>query len=359
MRRATGLLMDGDKPVGGQWNFDHDNRKRAPKGLAFPPPDIHPPDSVTKAVIGLVQARFVGHFGEVEGFSLPVTRAGARLRLDRFVRHALPRFGDYQDAMVDGEDLLFHAWLSPAMNCGLLGAREVCDAAVAAYHAGHAPLNAVEGFVRQILGWREYIRGIYWRQGPDYVRSNMLRATRPLPDFYWTGDTDMRCLAQAVSNTRRNAYAHHIQRLMVLGNFAMLAGVDPKAVSDWFLVVYADAYEWVEVPNVIGMSQHADGGLLGSKPYAAGGAYIDRMSDHCGTCRYNVKTRSAADSCPFNALYWHFLDRHRDRFARNPRMANMYRTWDRMDAEARAQTIEKASIFLETLKPADNRWNPA
>jgi deoxyribodipyrimidine photolyase-related protein len=356
MRRRTGLLMRDGKPEGGQWNYDHDNRKRAPKGLRFPGALTHVPDEDTRAVFALVDARFDGHFGDVEPFGLPVTRAQALASLDHFVCHALPHFGDYQDAMVDGEDLLFHSWLSPAMNCGLLLPREVCDAAEAAYRAGHAPLNAVEGFIRQILGWREYVRGIYWHQGPEYPQRNMLRATRSLPDFYWTGETDMRCLADAVSNTRRNAYAHHIQRLMVLGNFAMLAGVDPQAVADWFLVVYADAYEWVEAPNVVGMSQHADGGLLGSKPYAAGGAYIDRMSDHCGKCRYDVKARTGPDACPFNALYWDFLARHRERFERNPRMANMYRTWDRFAPEVQRDIRDQTAAFLGRLQPAGPGW---
>ncbi len=356
VRRGTGLLMDGDEPAGGRWNFDAENRKRPPKGLAYPAPLRFAPDAVTREVLELVAARFADHFGELEPFGLPVTRADARAALDWFVAMALPRFGDFQDAMVDGEDLLFHALLSPAINLGLLTPREVCEAAEAAYRRGDAPLNAVEGFIRQILGWREYVRGVYWQSGPGYMRENALGHTRSLPDFYWTGETDMRCLAEAVSNTRRNAYAHHIQRLMLLGNFALLAGVDPAAVSDWFLVVYADAYEWVEAPNVIGMSQFADGGRLGSKPYVSSGAYIDRMSDHCGKCRHDVKQRTGPDACPFNALYWDFLDRHRDRFESNPRMSAMYRNWDRFGEAEQASVRESAAAFLESLKPAEPGW---
>ena len=357
MRRSSGLLMEADgKPAGGQWNFDAENRKRAPKGLSFPPPLRFAPDAVTREVLDLVAARFGDHFGELAPFGLPVTRADALAALDWFVGVALPRFGDFQDAMVDGEDVLFHAWLSPAINLGLLTPREVCEAAEAAYRRGDAPLNAVEGFVRQILGWREYVRGVYWQSGPDYMTENALGHTRPLPEFYWTGETDMRCLGDAVSNTRRNAYAHHIQRLMLLGNFALLAGVDPAEVSDWFLVVYADAYEWVEAPNVIGMSQFADGGRLGSKPYVSSGAYIDRMSDHCGTCRYDVKQRTGTEACPFNALYWTFIDRHRERFEPNPRMSAMYRNWDRFGEAEQAAVRASAAGFLDALKPAAPGW---
>jgi deoxyribodipyrimidine photolyase-related protein len=257
---------------------------------------------------------------------------------------------------VTGQDWLYHSWLSPALNLGLLTPLEVAQAAADAYAAGSVPLNAAEGFIRQIIGWREYVRGYYWLEMPDVAAANALEATRPLPDFYWTGDTQMLCLAEAVRNTRDNAYAHHIQRLMVLGNFAMLAGVRPQDVADWFLVVYADAYEWVELPNVIGMSQHADGGRLATKPYAGGGAYIDRMSDHCGKCRYDVKKKVGPDACPFNALYWDFLARHERLFGRNHRMANMYATWNRMKPEVRDAYRASAQAFLATLVPAAKGW---
>jgi len=356
MRRRHAVLMDGDEPVGGQWNYDRDNRKVPPRGLNYPAPPDFTPDAITREVLALVADRFAGHFGDLDGFAWPVTRTQALAALDHFIAVSLPAFGDYQDAMIDGQDLLYHSALSVAMNCGLLSPREAIDAAEATYRAGTAPLNAVEGYVRQILGWREYVRGLYWLDMPGFAEANALEATRPLPDFYWTAETDMRCLHVAVDQTRRKAYAHHIQRLMVLGNFALLAGVEPQAISDWFLVVYADAYEWVELPNVIGMSQYADDGRLGSKPYAAGGAYINRMSDHCGRCRYDVKAKTGPDACPFNALYWDFLARHEDRFRGNPRLRNVYRNWDRMSGERQAEYRASAAAFLATLEPAAPGW---
>ena len=272
------------------------------------------------------------------------------------MRTALPDFGTYQDVMVTGQDWLYHSWLSPALNLGLLTPLEVATAAARAYAAGDVPLNSAEGFIRQVIGWREYVRGYYWMEMPEVAGANALEADRPLPGFYWTGDTDMLCVAEAVRNTRDHAYAHHIQRLMVLGNFAMLAGVRPQEVADWFLVVYADAYEWVELPNVIGMSQHADAGRLATKPYAGGGAYINRMSDHCRSCRFDVKQKTGAGACPFNALYWDFLARHERRFRRNRRMTNAYSGWDRMSPEVRAATRASAAAFLETLEPPEGDW---
>ncbi|WCT74454.1 cryptochrome/photolyase family protein [Sphingomonas naphthae] len=357
MRRKTGLLMTADgQPEGGQWNLDKDNRAPPKHGLNYPEPMHFAPDETTRDVIALVAERFAGHFGRLEKFALPVTAGQARRALAHFVRTALPDFGTYQDAMVTGQDWLYHSWLSPALNLGLLTPLEVAGAAARAYHAGDVPLNAAEGFIRQIIGWREYVRGYYWMEMPDVAAANALGATRPLPEFYWTGETDMLCLAEAIRNTRDHGYAHHIQRLMVLGNFAMLAGVRPQDVADWFLVVYADAYEWVELPNVIGMSQHADAGRLATKPYAGGGAYIDRMSDHCGRCRYDVKQKVGPDACPFNALYWDFLARHERRFRRNRRMVHMYSNWDRMKPEVRDAYRANASAFLDTLEPAAVGW---
>ncbi|RYD64683.1 MAG: cryptochrome/photolyase family protein [Sphingomonadales bacterium] len=357
MRRRTGLLMSDGKPVGGQWNFDKDNRDTPPRGLNYPAPTRFVPDAITHEVLGLVAASFGMHFGDLEPFGLPVTRAQALQALDHFIATALPDFGRYQDAMIAGQDYLYHSSLSLCLNIGLLGPVEVCEAAVRAFEAGAAPINSVEGFVRQIIGWREYIRGMYWWDMPQFASRNALEARRPLPDFYWTGDTDMRCLAESVAQTRREAYAHHIQRLMVLGNFALLAGVEPQAISDWFLVVYFDAYEWVELPNVIGMSQFADGGVIASKPYVSSGAYIDRMSDYCGRCRYDVKRKTGEDACPFNALYWDFLARHEQRFRGNPRMRNMYASWDRFSDDRRAEYRESARAFVGTLAPASAGWS--
>lgn len=357
MRRKTGLLMTSNgQPEGGQWNLDKDNRAPPKRGLNYPEPMHFTPDEITTEVMALVEERFAGHFGRLDTFSLPVTTAQAHRALTHFVRTALPDFGTYQDAMVTGQDWVYHSWLSPALNLGLLTPLEVAQAAAQAYATGDAPLNAAEGFIRQVIGWREYVRGYYWMEMPDVADANALGATRPLPEFYWTGETDMLCVGEAVRNTRDHGYAHHIQRLMVLGNFAMLAGVLPQDVADWFLVVYADAYEWVELPNVLGMSQHADGGRLATKPYAGGGAYINRMSDHCGRCRYDVKQKTGPDACPFNALYWDFLARHERRFRRNRRMVQMYANWDRMAPEQRDAFRASATAFLDTIEPAAKGW---
>jgi deoxyribodipyrimidine photolyase-related protein len=349
MRRETGLLMDGDEPEGGRWNFDAENRKRLPASVKPPPRRRFEPDAVTRAVIDLVAARFPDHFGDLEPFGWAVTRADALAALDHFVKDALPRFGDYQDAMKAGDGFLFHAILSPYLNCGLLTAREVCVAAERAYRRGSVPLNAAEGFIRQILGWREYVRGIYWLRMPAYAETNALGAARRLPWFYWSGETDMNCLANVVDDTRRQAYAHHIQRLMVTGNFALLAGIAPAEIEAWYLAVYADAYEWVELPNVHGMVMFADGGLLASKPYAASGAYIDRMSDYCGPCRYDPKVKLGPDACPFNYLYWNFLIENRAKLARNPRMGMPYRTLDAMTDARRDEIAKAAKDFLDGL----------
>ena len=349
MRRKTGLLMEGDQPAGGKWNYDHDNRKPAPGDIGFNGPLRHRPDAGTEAVLTLVASRFAGNFGTLDPFWFATDRDGALAALDHFIAHALPRFGDFQDAMLDGNRFLYHSVISMYLNAGLLGWREICEAAEGAWRSGKAPLNAVEGFVRQIIGWREFMRGIYFRQGPDYTRMNALGHDRKLPEFYWTADTAMRCVSRAVEQTRDEAYAHHIQRLMVTGNFALLAGIDPHQVHEWYLAVYADAYEWVEAPNVIGMSQFADGGIVGSKPYVSGGNYINKMSDYCKGCSYEVGEKSGDKACPFNYLYWAFLHRHRDRFGRNQRMAQMYRTWMAMSDDRRQASLDSADAFLARL----------
>ena len=346
MRRKTGLMMDGDKPAGGQWNFDHDNRKPATSDMFRTAPLRFVPDAVTEEVLALVGARFGNNFGKLHPFGWATDRAGALRALDHFIIHALPTFGDYQDAMLSADPVLSHALLSPYLNIGLLSPIEVCQRAETAWRAGDVPINAAEGFIRQIIGWREFVRGIYFQHGPDYAAQNGLGHSRDLPALYWGAPTKMNCLSHAVGQTRDLAYAHHIQRLMVTGNFALLAGVDPGHVHDWYLAVYIDAFEWVEAPNTIGMSQHADGGVLGSKPYVSSGAYIDRMSDYCKNCAYSVKEKAGPNACPFNLLYWHFLIRHRDRFAANPRMAQMYRVWDKMEGGHKSRVIDDATSFL-------------
>jgi len=350
MRRKTGWLMTGDKPQGGRWNYDAENREQLPPSLSLPPARRFDPDATTRDVMTLVQKRFADHFGDLDAFGWAVTREDALEALHHFITTCLPQFGDYQDAMKAGQDFLFHSILSPYINIGLLSPQEVCEAVLAAYHQDSAPLPAVEGFIRQILGWREYVRGVYWMKMPDYAQTNFLNAERPLPDFYWTGETDLKCLRETIEATRRNAYAHHIQRLMITGNFALLTGIAPDQVEEWYLCVYADAFEWVELPNTHGMALHADGGLLGSKPYAASGAYINRMSDYCDGCAYDPKIKLGPKACPFNYLYWYFLMVNQAHLKPNPRMALPYATLARMTAERRQQITQNAEQFLNRLE---------
>lgn len=351
MRQRYNILMEGGKPAGGQWNYDAENRKPPEdSGMFRSTPLFFKPDEITQDCLQLVAARFAHHFGDLEPFHFAVTRAQAREVLAHFIRERLPLFGDYQDAMQQGNPWMYHSFLSAYINSGLLDVREVVAAAEDAYRAGKVPLNAAEGFIRQIIGWREYVRGIYWMEMPDYAEKNALGATRKLPWFYWSGDTRMNCLKQCVSETRENAYAHHIQRLMVLGNFALLAGIDPKDVNEWFLVVYADAYEWVEMPNVSGMILFADGGYLASKPYAASGAYINKMSDYCRGCAYSPDKKQGPDACPFNYLYWDFLLRNQSKLKGNPRLSMPYSTLGKMDAARKEQITADAKAFLDGLE---------
>ena len=356
MRRETGLLMDCGKPVGGQWNYDADNRQPPKQGLTVPPRPLFAPDEITQDVIALVNDRFADHFGTLDAFGWPVTRGEAEQAADAFFAERLEQFGPYQDAMVHGQDDLFHSMLSTSINLGLLDPLDLCRRAERAYHDGKAPLNSVEGFIRQIIGWREYVRGFYWHFMPGLAEANELAAARPLPEFYWTGETDMRCLADCVRSTRNNAHAHHIQRLMVLGNFALLAGIEPQQVADWFLVVYADAYDWVELPNVAAMILYADGGRLATKPYAASGNYINKMSNYCRDCAYSPAKKTGDGACPFNPLYWHFMDRHRDRLEKNHRIGRIYATWDRMGEDKQRAYLESAQAILDSLEPAQPGW---
>ncbi|MDO9415497.1 cryptochrome/photolyase family protein [Pararhizobium sp.] len=349
MRRKTGFLMQGDNPEGGKWNFDADNRKPAKPDLFRPRHPAFPPDAMTVEVLELVEQRFARNLGSTKNFCFAVTRTDAERAAHGFIEDFLPNFGETQDAMLRDEPFLNHALLSFYINIGLLDPLAVCRAAERAYLERQAPLNAVEGFIRQIIGWREYIRGIYWLKMPGYENSNVFEVSRPLPDFFWNGDTDMACVSTVITQTITHAYAHHIHRLMVVGNFSMLAGLDPHAVHEWYLSVYADAFEWVELPNVIGMSQFADGGLMASKPYAASGAYIDRMSDYCDGCRYDVSKKVGQNACPFNALYWDFLDRNADTLSKNHRLAQIYASWHRMDESRKQDYRDSASLFLAKL----------
>ena len=348
MRKRYSILMDGTGPAGGQWNYDKDNRAPANTGLFTPRLGGVKADTITKNVLKLVAARFGDHFGDLEPFELAVTRKQALALLEEFIEQRLPEFGTYQDAMLTGQPVMYHAHLSFYLNAGLLDSLEIVQAAEDAYNRKHAPLNAVEGFIRQIIGWREYVRGIYWLNMPTYEKENYLGAERRLPGFYWTAETKMNCLHQCVTETKENAYAHHIQRLMVLGNFALLAGLDPAEVNEWYLIVYADAYQWVELPNVTGMILFADGGLMGSKPYAASGAYIDRMSDYCANCYYDVRKKTGARACPFNYLYWDFLDRNARKLAGNNRLAMPYQTLAKMDKAKLKAIRADARSFLDS-----------
>ena len=349
MRQQYSILMNGEEPVGGRWNYDADNRKPPGDGRHIPQPYSNEIDHITCTVLELVDARFPDHFGNLEPFHFALTRDQALDALQLFIEQRLSYFGDYQDAMLEKEPWMYHSHLSFYLNCGLLLPLECVQAAEQAYYQGKAPLNAVEGFIRQIIGWREYVRGIYWLRMPQYAEKNFLKAERNLPDFYWTANTKMNCLRQCVLQTLENAYAHHIQRLMVLGNFALLTGIDPKQVNQWFLIVYADAYEWVELPNVSGMILFADGGYLASKPYAAGGRYINKMSDYCQNCGYKVASKNGVDACPFNYLYWDFLARNRAKLQYNHRIGMMYKTYDRMGNDKKQAISDDSQRFLDHL----------
>lgn len=351
MRKRHNILMNKDgTPAGGKWNYDAENRKSPPKGLTSPPRLRHKKDAITDTVLALVSDTFPHHFGDLHPFNFAVTREQALEEADHFITELLPHFGDYQDAMVNGEAYLFHSLLSCYLNAGLLLPLELCRMAESAFLKGNAPLNAAEGYIRQILGWREYVRGIYWRHMPDYVAMNTLKAHEKLPAFYWGAPTGMACIAEAVSHTKQHAYSHHIQRLMVTGNFALLAGIDVSEVHEWYLAVYADAYEWVEAPNTIGMALHADGGIMASKPYAASGKYIQRMSNFCANCRYDPEKSTGDDACPFNALYWHFLAKHEARFRSNQRMPYVYANWNKFSSDKRGAILQQAESVLARMR---------
>jgi deoxyribodipyrimidine photolyase-related protein len=349
MRKKYSILMNGSDPVGGQWNYDSENRKPPKSGLKIPKPYSSDADGISQEVIDMVAEHFSDHFGDLEPFYFAVTRDQALQALHLFIEHRLKDFGNFQDAMIEGEPWMYHSHIGFYLNCGLLLPMECVKAAEEAFNQDKAPLNSVEGFIRQIIGWREYVRGIYWLKMPDYANENFFGAKRNLPDFYWTAETKMNCIRQCVLETKKNAYAHHIQRLMVLGNFALISGIDPVQVNEWFLIVYADAYEWVELPNVSGMILFADGGVLASKPYAAGANYINKMSNYCKNCSYQVAKKNGPNACPFNYLYWDFLARNRDKLQSNHRISMMYKTYDRMDEDKKDAINHDSQQLLNTL----------
>ena len=349
IRKKNSILMDGSDPVGGQWNYDSENRQPPKSGLEIPEPYSNDTDDITREVMDLVAERFSDHFGDLEPFYFAVTRDQALQALYLFIEHRLKNFGTFQDAMIEGEPWMYHSHIGFYLNCGLLLPMECVRAAEEAYNQDKVPLNSVEGFIRQIIGWREYVRGVYWLKMPDYANENFFGAKRNLPEFYWTAETKMNCLHQCISETKKNAYAHHIQRLMILGNFALISGFDPVQVNEWFLIVYADAYEWVELPNVSGMILFADGGFLASKPYAAGANYINKMSNYCKNCNYQVTKKNGPNACPFNYLYWDFLVRNRDQLQSNHRVSMMYKTYDRMDEDKKNAIRHDSQQFLNAL----------
>lgn len=351
MRKKYRLLLEPNgEPIGGKWNFDHDNRAAPPSQHVYPNRFRHVHNEQTQAVIALVKTHFADHFGSLAHFNYAISREQALEELDFFIEHCLAHFGTWQDAMVIDEPYLYHSRLSAYLNLGLLQSLELCEKAQAAYFNQQAPLNAVEGFIRQVLGWREFVRGIYWRFMPEYGALNYFETQEPLPDFYWSGNTHMRCVAQAVKDTQQYAYSHHIQRLMITGNFALLAGLDVKAVQDWYLAVYNDAYEWVEMPNTLGMALYGDGGIVGSKPYAASGKYIDRMSNFCKGCRYQPDQTLGDKACPFNALYWDFVARNESKLSKNQRMTYVYATWRRFDAPKQIAIREQAKAHIHNMR---------
>ncbi len=350
MRLKTGLLMEKNKPIGGKWNYDSENRETMPRGLSIPEIPKIKPDKITLEVIKMVEEKFSKNFGEIENFYYAVDKKNAEILFEDFLKNRLKNFGKYQDAMSENFAFGFHSIIAPYMNIGLLDPLDVCKKVEEYYSQGKCPLNSAEGFIRQIIGWREYIRGIYWLKMPQYKELNFFNAKRKLPEFYWDeSKTKMNCIKQVVKQTRVNAYSHHIQRLMVTGNFALLAAIDPDEINAWYMAVYMDAFEWVELPNTHGMAIFADGGIVASKPYAASGKYIDRMSDYCGKCAYSPKTLLENNSCPFNYLYWDFINRNKKLLEKNPRLKFAYANFRKKTEGELKRVSELAEGFLSKI----------
>jgi deoxyribodipyrimidine photolyase-related protein len=354
LRRKTGYLMTHGQPIGGAWNFDVKNRQTFSNWIAGGshrakrnPESV--PDAMTRKVMELVEAEFSDHPGSVENFWLPVTRSEAVQWLEVFIRERLPEFGSYQDLMVAGERTHFHSVLSPLLNLGLLNPRECVEAAIKSWEEKAAPLNAVEGFVRQIIGWREFINGVYWLRMPEYKNANHFKANRSLPPWCYTGKVEMNCLREVLTQVIESGYNHHIQRLMVLGNFFLLTGINPREVDRWFLEMYVDAYDWVMAANVYGMILFADGGFMATKPYAASGAYINKMSNYCEACRFKPSVKTGPTACPYNYLYWNFFATQQENLAKNPRIRLVALSWDRKTTEEKRAIKRDAKIFLEKL----------
>lgn len=356
VRSTTGYLMDGEDPIGEEWNYDEENRDTPPAGYRPPDPPAFDPDAITESVLEMINQRFDGGYGsppyggswaDPESFTWPVTRKQALTALERFVEDRLPEFGPYQDAMVADEPLMNHSLLSTSLHLGLLHPAEVTEAAIDAYHRDQAPLNSVEGFVRQVIGWREFVRHVYRRGMPELAGANQLEATEPLPEWFWTGETDMACLSDVIEGVRTRGYAHHIERLMVLANFVSLAGINPAAFNRWFEAAFVDGFHWAATPNVVGMGTYGSD-IMSSKPYVSSANYIDKMSDYCGDCPYNNNATIGEDACPFNTLYWDFLDRHEDQLRSNHRMGLVYGHLDRKSDEEKDKIRAQAATLRDS-----------
>jgi len=349
LRRQTGYLMDGEKPEGGEWNYDEENRKKLPKNISIPDRAITEIDEVTKEVIEFVEEEFPDHFGEIKDFKYAVTRRQALYRLNEFIDECLDQFGPYEDALATGEPVLFHSHLSAYLNNGLLLPDEVCEKAEVAYKSGKARLNSVEGFIRQIIGWREFVRVYYEAMMPAVRNVNHFKFEHKLPELYWSGETEMKCMSESLKPVLKSGYSHHIPRLMILSNFSNLTETDPRELNKWFWFAYVDAYEWVVLPNVLGMSTFADGGVLASKPYVAGGNYINKMSNYCKDCSYNIKEKTGESACPFNYLYWNFVDEQRETFSENGRANFMVNMFDKRSEEDKKAIKDSSLKFIENL----------
>jgi deoxyribodipyrimidine photolyase-related protein len=350
MRKRLNVLMEQDKPLGGQWNYDADNRSGWRNKDIVPERIKFSVDVITQTVINTVEQHFSDHPGDLSQFHYATDAPQAQAHLDQFIEVFLPQFGQYQDALAEESTTLFHGLIGLYLNAGLLEPLAVCQQAEAAYYAGHAPLPAVEGFIRQIIGWREYVRGIYWYHMPRYAKLNTWQADTPLPSWYWTGKTEMRCLQKSIQQSLDTGYAHHIQRLMVIGNFSLLAGLSVSEVCDWYLAMYVDAYEWVELPNTLGMALNADDGIMASKPYAASGKYIAKQGNYCQQCPYDPKLTTGPKACPYNSLYWRFIDCHLESLSKNPRMSLITGQWRKRAADERESIVQWADQMLDRVE---------
>lgn len=350
MRKKTGYLMEGENPVGGEWNYDEQNREKLPKNHPIPEIKKFEPDEITKEVTELIDSEYSKHIGESADFWYAVNREQALKKLDEFIEDRLDEFGPYEDALVLDESILFHSHLALYMNNGLLLPKEVCDKAQEAYKNGKARLNSVEGFIRQIIGWREFVKVYYEAMMPEVRDANYFNFKNKLPEMYWSGNTEMKCMSESIKPVLKDGYSHHIPRLMVLSNFSNLTETNPIELNEWFWFSYVDAYEWVVLPNVLGMSTFADGGVLASKPYVAGGNYINKMSNYCSKCAYNIKDKTGDKACPFNYLYWNFIDKQRETFMENGRASFMVNMFDKRSEEDKKEIRESSSNFIKSLK---------